>query len=339
MAKVYIAYTGGTIGMKKRAGSYAPAEGYLTERLAAMPEFQSDATPSYTLHEYTPLLDSANMRPQNWQAIAEDIAKNYAHYDGFVVIHGTDTMAYTASALSFMLENLAKPVILTGSQIPLVEVRSDARENLITSLLIAATYAIPEVCLYLNGSLLRGNRSTKVSSSGFDAFDSPNFPPLAEVGVDIEVRERLLLKKPRGSLKVRKLKEVQVAALRLFPGITADILENFLLEPIQGLVLETYGAGNAPSKDGALLDILARAVERGVVIVNCTQCLQGAVDMGDYATGNALKEVGVVNGYDMTPEAALTKLSYLFSRDLKVEEIRQKMQLDLRGELSPGLLL
>ena len=335
MSRVYIAYTGGTIGMKKRGGSYAPAEGYLSERLAAMPEFAGDATPSYTLHEYSPLLDSSNMRPQNWQAIAEDIAANYDDYDGFVVIHGTDTMAYTASALSFMLENLSKPVLLTGSQIPLAEVRSDARENLITSLLIAANYPIPEVCLYLNGSLLRGNRSTKVSSSGFEAFASPNFPPLAEVGVDIDVKERLLLAKPGGGLEVCKLKEVQVAALRLFPGITAPSLENFLLEPIQGLILETYGAGNAPSNDAALLSVLARAVERGVVIVNCTQCLQGSVDMGDYATGNALRDVGVVSGYDITPEAALTKLIYLFSLNLEPNVIRQKMRENLRGELTP----
>lgn len=334
MPKVYIAYTGGTIGMKKLSGSYAPVPGYLSERLAAMPEFSGDATPDYTLHEYAPLLDSANMRPQNWQMVAEDIAANYEDHDGFVVIHGTDTMAYTASALSFMLENLSKPVILTGSQIPLAEVRSDARENLITSLLIAANYPISEVCLYLNGSLLRGNRSTKVSSSGFDAFASPNFPPLAEVGVDIEVNERLLLTRPRAALKVNKLKEVQVAALRLFPGITAEILQNFLLEPIQGLILETYGAGNAPSGDAELLQVLAQAVARGVVIVNCTQCLQGAVDMADYATGNALREVGVISGHDITPEAALSKLIWLLSQGLGSDEIRQQMQLNLRGELT-----
>lgn len=333
--RVYIAYTGGTIGMRKRGGVYAPAPGYLQERLSDMPELQREELPQVVLHEYAPLLDSANMRPSNWQAIAEDIAAHYDAFDGFVVLHGTDTMAYTASALSFMLENLGKPVILTGSQLPLAEVRSDARENLITSLLLAAKQDLPEVCLYLNGALLRGNRSTKVSSSGFNAFASPNFPPLGTVGVDIDVNASLLLPAPRAPLQLQGLEPASVAALRLFPGISAAILHNLLAEPIQGLILETYGAGNAPADDEKLLEVLRQASERGVVIVGCSQCLHGRVEMNDYATGRALRESGVVSGADLTIEAALSKLLYLFSKKLPPRDIRRQMQQNLRGELTP----
>ena len=320
--------------MTKAGGTYVPEAGYLAGRLGRMEELRDPVMPDYVLHEYAPLLDSANMRPPDWETIALDIAQHYDDFDGFVVLHGTDTMAYTASALSFMLEGLAKPVILTGSQLPLAEVRSDARENLITSLLLAANEQVPEVCLYLSGSLLRGNRSTKVSASGFNAFASPNFPPLGRVGVDIALELNLIREAAAGPLQVQVLKDIPIAALRLFPGISAASLENFLLEPIQGLVLETYGAGNAPAVDTALLDVLRGACERGVVIVNCTQCLHGAVDMSGYATGGALREVGVVSGYDLTPEAALTKLLYLFSQGLTPEAVRDEIGRDLRGELS-----
>jgi L-asparaginase len=335
--RVHILYTGGTIGMRAQGGVYRPAPGYLQEQLAGMAELSRPEMPEVSLEELSPLLDSADMRPRDWQRIAEAVAARYDAAEGFVVIHGTDTMAYTASALSFMLGNLGKPVILTGSQIPLAEVRSDARENLIAALLLAAM-PIPEVCLYLSGVLLRGNRSTKVSSSGLDAFASPNFPPLGVVGVDIALEWGRLLPPPAAPLRVQALGPAQVAALRLFPGITADILRNFLLEPIQGLVLETYGAGNAPAGDPDLLAVLRRATERGVVIVNCTQCLHGRVEMGDYATGRALREVGVVSGADMTAEAALAKLLYLFSQDLPPDEVARQVQRDLRGELTeaPG---
>ena len=321
--------------MKKVGGVYQPAPGYLGERLAEMPELQRPEMPRFTLHEYPTLLDSANMTPADWERIGQDILENHDDFDGFVILHGTDTMAYTASALSFMLQNLAKPVILTGSQIPLAEVRSDARENFITSLLIAAHYPIPEVCLYSSGLLLRGNRSRKVSSSGFDAFDSPNFPPLGRVGVDIQVDASLVRPPPTGALTLQRLEEVAIGTLRIFPGITAALVRNFLQVPVQGFVLETYGAGNAPA-EAALLDVLSEATARGVVIVNCTQCLRGRVDMGGYATGDALLSAGVTSGADMTPEAALTKLLYLFSKGLSPAEIRAKVQEDLRGELTPG---
>ncbi len=321
--------------MKKAGGSYAPAAGYLAQRMAQMPELNSPEMPSYTLNEYEPLLDSANIGPANWGEIGQDILEQFENYDGFVIIHGTDTMAYSASALSFMLENLTKPVIFTGSQIPLAEVRSDARENLITSMLLAANYPIPEVCLYLNGKLLRGNRSRKVSSSGFEAFDSPNFPALGVVGVDIKPNWDLICPLPTAALRLQKLSKVRVAALRIFPGITASIVRNFLQEPVQGLVLESYGAGNAPTNDPAFLRALGEAAKRGVVIVNFSQCLRGSVDMDEYAPGSALKDAGVISGADMTPEAALGKLFYLFSQDKSIAEIKEKIQRNLRGELSP----
>jgi L-asparaginase len=337
--RVYIAYTGGTIGMARRDdGSYAPAPGYLRQLMASLPELRDPRAPAYEIHEYPQLRDSATMTPRDWTAMADDIAAHYEHFDGFVVLHGTDTMAYTASALSFMLGNLGKPVVLTGAQIPLCEVRSDGRENLITALLIAAHEPIPEVCLSFGSRLLRGCRAVKVNASGLDAFDSPNFPPLAHLGIHIEVNKALLLGQPApgAPLAVQPISgEVRVGALRLFPGIAADMVEA-VLRPLQGLVLETYGAGNGPADDEALMGVLAAAAARGVVLVNCTQCLRGRVNPSAYATGAALLQAGVVGGYDLTAEAALTKLAFLFSAGYAPAEAREAMGRSLRGELTPG---
>jgi L-asparaginase len=334
--RVYIAYTGGTIGMTKTRDGYAPAPGYLERQIATMPELASDMMPDYTIHDYDPLLDSSNMTPDDWLKIAEDIAAHYADYDGFIVLHGTDTMAYTASALSFMLEGLHKPVILTGSQIPLCEVRSDARENLITVMLLAAQYAIPEVCLYFGHQLLRGCRSTKVNADGFDAFASPNFLPLGIVGIDIEVNWGLVLSPPdtQGALAVQALSESMVGTLRLFPGIPAQVVGNILQPPLKGLVLEAYGVGNGPTNNAAFLAALKEATDRGVVIVDCSQCLKGTVNLEGYATGSALARAGVISGFDMTTEAALTKLFYLFSQGLPVDKVKRLLQVSLRGELT-----
>ncbi|NTU79758.1 MAG: asparaginase [Chloroflexales bacterium] len=338
--RVYIAYTGGTIGMARQGdGSYAPARGYLEELMAALPELRDPRAPAYTVHEYPTLRDSATMTPREWTAIAEDIAASYEAYDGFVVLHGTDTMAYTASALAFMLRDLRKPIVLTGAQIPLCELRSDGRENLITALLIAAHEAIPEVCLSFGSRLLRGCRSVKVNASGLDAFASPNFPPLAQVGIGIEVDRHLVLPAPAADapLQVQPIgDDVRIGALRLFPGISAAMLAA-VLAPLQGLVLETYGSGNGPATDPAFVGALAEASAGGVVIVSCTQCLRGRVDLEAYATGTGLARAGVISGYDLTAEAALAKLYYLFAAGYSPEAVRDLMGQSLRGELTrPG---
>ncbi len=332
--KVYIIYTGGTIGMKPTEDGYAPAKGFLREQMEAMPELKHDDMPEYFIHEYDPLLDSANMTPDNWMEIAMDIYNNYYEYDGFVVLHGTDTMAYTASALAFMLEGLAKPVVITGSQIPLYEIRSDGRVNLITAMQIAANYKIPEVCLYFGDKLLRGCRSVKFSADRLHAFTSPNFPPLGTVGIDIKINWDLVLPFPNRDFKVQRLRQHNIGYLRFFPGISAAVVENMLRIPLEGLILETYGLGNGPDKDKELMEVIKNAVDRGVVIVACTQCVHGIVNLREYAAGMALAKAGVVSGYDMTGEAALAKMLYLFSKGFSSGEVRDMMQRNLRGELT-----
>ena len=333
---IYIAHTGGTIGMQAGPHGYQPRKGHLALQMSHISALKSAEMPRYDIHEYDPLIDSANMTPHNWLEIAQDIAAHYDRYDGFVVLHGTDTMAYTASALPFMLQGLRKPVIITGGQIPLCEVRNDSRENLITAMLIAARYPIPEVCLYFGGRLLRGNRAVKVDAEGFAAFDSPNLPPLGTAGSDIHINWDLVRPMPAVDqpLRVSTLAEPRVAALRLFPGISATVLENILIPPIRGLVLETYGVGNGPSDHQRLVEVLGKAVARGVVIVNCTQCLKGTVKMDAYATGSALGRSGVISGMDMTREAALAKLFHLLSQDMSVDAIKTRLQSDLCGELT-----
>jgi len=334
--RVYIIYTGGTIGMRPTSEGYAPAPGYLAEQIMAMPELTSDLMPEVDIHEYDPLLDSSNMTPDDWHKIASDIGAHYQEYDGFIILHGTDTMAYTASALPFMLQGLGKPVVLTGSQIPLCEVRNDARANLITALTIAANFSIPEVCLCFGNQLLRGCRSVKVSADGLDAFASPNLAPLGDIGVDIRIHWDLVLPAPNAgtALQVHELKQVSIGALPLWPGIPAEVVRNFLQPPLQGLILRAYGVGNGPTNNADFLSALKEATARGVVIVDCTQCLRGSVQLGDYATGSALAKAGVISGYDLTAEAALAKLSYLFSQKLPVDEIKRLMQTNLRGELT-----
>jgi L-asparaginase len=339
--KIFILYTGGTAGMKRSKDGYRPCSGYLQERLEQNPKFNDPRVPQFTIKEFDSLLDSANMTPAHWVQIAHEIYNNYDQYDGFIVIHGTDTMAYTASALSFMLENLGKPVILTGAQIPLAEVRNDAESNLLCALMVLAEHhaRMSEVFVCFDNSLYRGNRTTKVDADAFSAMDSPNFPKVATVGISIELNLDLLRAPPSDgtSLSVVEMGDAAVAAVRLFPGIKAEYLSNMLLPPVQGVVLECFGAGNVPSADKTLVGALTDAVNRNVVIAAVTQCIRGTADLRMYAAGRVLEQAGVVSGFDMTAEAALTKLSYLFDKGFSPAEIRVFIGSNLRGELTlPG---
>ncbi|MCF6775726.1 asparaginase [Thiotrichales bacterium 19X7-9] len=331
--KVYIAYTGGTIGMLPSDSGYQTAPGYLTELLNTLPIFHHESLPKFDICEYPNLIDSSNVTPENWLTIAKDIINNYDDYDGFVILHGTDTLAYTASALSFILKNLNKPVICTGAQIPICELRTDAVNNILESLILAGSYKIPEVCIYFNKQLFRGNRTTKRSASSIDAFHSPNCLALGKVAVDIEIYTDRFFKPTNGGLKIQMLNISQVAVLALYPGFDSSILSHLYQSGLDGLILKTYGSGNAPLDD-KLLGTLKEARQSGMVIVNCTQCATGSVNMNNYASGQGLKKAGVISGYDMTDEAALTKLFYLFGQNLTQNEIEQKMQLSLRGEIS-----
>ena len=292
---------------------------------------------SYT---FDPLIDSSDIEPSLWVKLAELIRRNYDAYDGFVVLHGTDTMAYSASALSFMLSNLDKPVIFTGSQLPIGQPRTDGKENIISSVEIAGSRepdgraTVPEVCIFFNSLLLRGNRSTKVDASGFEAFRSPNFPPLAEAGIDIRFN-RDLIRRPSGeAFSVSTEMDTAVSILKVHPGITERVVEDILLgRRTRAVIIETFGCGNAPSRDW-FLDIVREASARGKILLNVTQCLRGSVNMDLYATGRALKDAGVLSGGDITTESALGKLFFLMGKSDDNEYVKAHLEQDLRGEIS-----
>lgn len=330
---IYVAYTGGTIGMQRSAQGYIPVSGHLQAQLEMMPEFHRQEMPIFSIHEYQPLMDSSDMTPQDWQVIANDVRDNYDQYDGFVILHGTDTMAFTASALSFMLENLGKPVIVTGSQIPLAELRSDGQQNLLNSLYVAANYPINEVGLFFNNTLYRGNRTTKAHADGFNAFASPNMTPLLEAGIHIKRNNTAAAPHQEGPLIVHPITPQPIGVVTLYPGISPSVVSNFLQQPVEAILLRSYGVGNAPQSPD-FIRVLAEANARGIIVVNLTQCISGKVNMGGYATGNALEQAGVISGGDLTVEAALTKLHFLLSQQLPADEIRRLMQVNLRGELS-----
>lgn len=332
MTEILIINTGGTIGMTKSDRGYVPDQREFHRQLKVMPELQEGRICEWDIIDMNPLLDSSNMTVEDWNKIGELIAEKYDDYSGFVILHGTDTMAYTASALSFMLENLAKPVIITGSQIPICEVRSDGKDNIIAAMMIASSGKVNEVCIYFRGELLRGNRAIKYSADGFMAFKSPNAPLLAEAGISINYNEAMLLPKPAEAFSFQKLADVPIGVIKVFPGIQFELFNNIMTESLKGVVIETFGAGNVPSSARSLLPIIEKAFANGTVVTVCTQCPQGTVLLGTYETSNALKKAGAVSGKDMTTEAAIAKMYYLFSKGYEAETVRRLMETNLRGE-------
>ena len=325
--------------MRKTAAGLEPAREVLTDYLAEMPELRRPGMPDHFLDVIEPLIDSADTTPSDWVRIAQAIVERDAACDGFVVLHGTDTMTHTASALSFLLTGLRKPVVLTGSQLSLEHPRTDGREHIITSMLIAGTLSIPEVCIYFASRLLRGNRAQKVNSAEFVAFDSGNLAPLATVGATIRVAQHLV--RPPGAglpLRVALEREPNVGALRVFPGITREVLAAALGPTADGLVLETYGSGTFPSRDPTLLEPIIEATSRDppAVVVNCSQCHGGVVRQDLYRASQGLTSAGVISGHDMTPEAALTKLYCLLAQGKGAADVASRMSTNLAGELTPA---
>ena len=338
--RVLILYTGGTIGMVENpeTGAHEPLD---FQHLAShVPEMNQLHVQVDTLQFEQPL-DSSNIKPEHWQHMAEVVVDNYDRYDGFVILHGTDTMAYSATALSFILQNLAKPVIFTGSQLPIGVLRTDGKENLITAIEIAATYdriglpMVPEVCIFFQSYLLRGNRSKKFSAEQFNAFASPNYPPIAEVGVHINYAHHYI----RHAISNENLTphynfDRNVVVLRLFPGISPSIVRSVLnIHGLKGLVLESFGTGNAMTDDW-FIEELRSAVDRGLVIVNASQCIGGGVEMGRYDTGNRLQNAGVIGGGEMTTEAVIVKLMFLLGQDYSPEKVCKLMSTNIAGELN-----
>lgn len=337
-AKILLIYTGGTIGMKKDFETGALRAFNFSKLLQRIPELKQLDCEVETISFDKPI-DSSNMNPEKWAKIATIIADNYPSFDGFVVLHGSDTMSYSASALSFMLENLAKPVIFTGSQLPIGDLRTDAKENLITAIQIASLRengkpVISEVCLYFEYKLYRGNRTTKINAEHFKAFTSPNYPDLVESGVHLKLNSELFLPlKSNLQLKVHKNLDNHVAIIKMFPGISEVVLAAILNIPnLKGIILETYGAGNAPTEDW-FIKLLKKAFNKGLHIINVTQCSAGSVSMGQYETSTSLKEIGVISGKDITTEAAITKLMYLLGQKIAPNEFKKIFETSLRGEM------
>jgi len=335
---ILIIYTGGTIGMivDDETKALVPFNfDNIYEQMPVLKKFDC----RLQFHCFEPLMDSSNMNPEVWVQLAGIIENNYEQYDGFVILHGSDTMAYTASALSFMLENLNKPVIFTGSQLPLGVIRTDGRENFLTAIEIAAakeddTPIVPEVCIYFENQLLRANRTVKYNAEFFHAFVSGNYPSLAEVGIKIIYNRNNILKPNFKKLKVHKQMDTHVGILKLHPGISLTLVDSVLkTSGLKALVLETFGSGNAPMESG-FINLLKASIDNGLVIINVTQCVTGTVLQGKYATSMPLKEIGVTSGKDISTEAAITKLMYLFGKYQDSDQVRTLFQKSIRGEIT-----
>ncbi|GGC61326.1 L-asparaginase 1 [Pedobacter quisquiliarum] len=337
MTKILIIYTGGTIGMVNdpHSGTLIPFDfGQIQQNVPELARLNYDLE----VHSFDPILDSSNMDASVWVELVRIIEKNYHAFDGFVVLHGSDTMAYTASALSFMLENLAKPVVLTGSQLPIGEIRTDAKENLITALEIAATKKngaarVPEVCICFDYQLFRGNRAIKYNSEKFEAFRSPNYPKLAEAGVQLTFFNNYIQKPSKAELRINDKLNTNIGVLKLYPGISKQAVEAITTSTLDAIVLETFGSGNTSTAPW-FLNCLQEAADHGKIIVDISQCQGGSVELGKYETSRRLQQMGILCGYDMTFEATITKLMFLLGKDLDKAELRTLMEQSLRGELS-----